>query len=685
MAVNVRSAALLAGVLLDDVVQIVERTTVLMQELLPSYASWPREDLIAVVLADTRHLLEAIRDPDADPGRDYRASGETQARRGVTSDDLLRGWRIGLEVVHEEAHVMADERGIGDCVLLEFFEAALRWGDVGMRALVSAHREVEIGELGRLAEEHAALRRVATMVARECPPGEVLAKVAEEVGLLLRADIATIQRFDADGDGTVVGSWGKVGDAFPVGRRGRLDGDSATARVSRTQRPVRVDSYEHASGSIAADARRLGLRSGVGSPIFVNGCLWGAMTAGTAGAEPMPLGTESRMAEFTELAATAISNVQARAEVERLAEEQAALRRVATMIAQERSAEEVFARVAEEVGRIGGAETAVIHRFDPDGQSTIVASHGKLQETFWVGSRWALEGNSVAAGVYRTARPVRFDQYETSSGSIAVSAQALGIRSGVGSPIVVTGRLWGVIAAGTSLPEPLPADAEPRMAEFTELAATAISNVQARSDLAASRARIVAAADEERRRVVRDLHDGAQQRLVNTIITLKLAQRALQQNQEPGSELVTKALEHAERANVELRELAHGILPAVLTRGGMRAGIEALASRMPVPIEVAVSVDRLPPPVEATAYFVVAEALTNIAKHAHATGGAVQAHVEGGTLQLQVRDNGVGGARPDGSGLVGLADRLAVLGGRLQVESPPDGGTLVAAAIPLPG
>jgi signal transduction histidine kinase len=661
MAVNVRSAALLAGVLLDDVVQIVERTTVLMQELLPSYARWPREDLIAVVLADTRHLLEAIRDPDADPGRDYRASGETQARRGVTSDDLLRGWRIGLEVVREEAHAMADERGIGDCVLLEFFEAALRWGDVGMRALVSAHREVEIGELGRLAEEHAALRRVATMVARECPPGEVLAKVAEEVGLLLRADIATIQRFDADGDGTVVGSWGKVGDAFPVGRRGRLDGDSATARVSRTQRPVRVDSYEHASGSIAADARRLGLRSGVGSPIFVNGCLWGAMTAGTAGAEPMPLGTESRMAEFTELAATAISNVQARAEVERLAEEQAALRRVATMIAQERSPEEVFARVAEEVGRIGGAETAVIHRFDPDGQSTIVASHGKLQETFWVGSRWALEGNSVAAGVYRTARPVRFDQYETSSGSIAVSAQALGIRSGVGSPIVVTGRLWGVIAAGTSLPEPLPADAEPRMAEFTELAATAISNVQARSDLAASRARIVATADEERRRVARDLHDGAQQRLVSTIVTLKLARNTLDSDQHDTAVLVDEALRHAETATEELRELVHGILPTVLTRGGLNAAVRALASRMSIPVEIDVAVERLGSEVEATAYFVVAEALTNVSKHSGARHAAVSAQLDGHSLQVAVRDDGVGGPHASGSGLVGPSDRLAVL------------------------
>jgi signal transduction histidine kinase len=223
------------------------------------------------------------------------------------------------------------------------------------------------------------------------------------------------------------------------------------------------------------------------------------------------------------------------------------------------------------------------------------------------------------------------------------------------------------------------------MAEFTELVGTAISNIQAREDLAASRARIVAAADDERRRVVRDLHDGAQQRLVHTIITLKLANRALQPNHEPGSELLAEALQQAERANVELRELAHGILPAVLTSGGLRAGVEALASRMPVPVEVTVAVDRLPAPFEATAYFVVAESLTNIAKHARATGATVRAQVEDGTLQLQVRDDGVGGARPDGSGLVGLADRLAVLDGRLTVANQAGGGTLVAADIPLRG
>jgi signal transduction histidine kinase len=195
----------------------------------------------------------------------------------------------------------------------------------------------------------------------------------------------------------------------------------------------------------------------------------------------------------------------------------------------------------------------------------------------------------------------------------------------------------------------------------------------------------VAAADEERRRVVRDLHDGAQQGLVHSIITLKLAQQALGPNGAPGAELVGEALEHATRANVELRELAHGILPTVLTHGGLRAAVAELASRTPVPVDVAVSVDRLDAPVEATAYFVLAEALTNVAKHAHATSATVQARVEDGTLRLQVRDDGVGGARPDGSGLVGLADRLAVLHGHLRVESPADGGTLLSADIDLPG
>jgi signal transduction histidine kinase len=233
--------------------------------------------------------------------------------------------------------------------------------------------------------------------------------------------------------------------------------------------------------------------------------------------------------------------------------------------------------------------------------------------------------------------------------------------------------------------DPLPADTEARMGQFTELVATAISNIEARSDVAASRARIVAAADDERRRVVRDLHDGAQQRLVHTVVTLKLARQALEQGNEAARVLLDEAIDHAQRATAEVRELAHGILPTALTRGGLRAGVDALSSRMPVPVTSEVSVERLPSAVEATAYFIVAEALTNVAKHARAEHAEVRACVEHDTLRVEVRDDGVGGVRPEGIGLVGLADRLAALDGTLEIESPAEGGTLVTATIPLAG
>jgi signal transduction histidine kinase len=205
-----------------------------------------------------------------------------------------------------------------------------------------------------------------------------------------------------------------------------------------------------------------------------------------------------------------------------------------------------------------------------------------------------------------------------------------------------------------------------------------------RDALIASRARVLTAGDEARRRVVRDLHDGAQQRLVHTIVTLKLAQQALRDDDGPAEPLVAEALTHAEQANAELRELAHGILPAVLSRGGLRAGIEALVSRLTFPVTADVTDQRFPPAIEASAYFVVAEALTNVVKHARAQRAAVEAHVEEGVLRVEVRDDGVGGASPDGTGLLELDDRLAALGGRLRVESPPEGGTAVAATLPLP-
>ena len=555
--------------------------------------------------------------------------------------------------------------------------------------LRDAQRMVEESrdELRVLAEEQAALRRVATLVARAVPPPDLFAAVAREVGVLVGGDATHVGRYEVEGTASLIASWSRTGDHIPVGTLAPIDGENVCSLVLRTGRPARMNSYDDASGPIAAMLRELGIRSSVGAPIVVDGSQWGVMIVSSRDEQPLPVDTEARIAAFTELVTTAIANTEARTEVGRLADEQAALRRVATLVAREASPAEVFAAVAEEVGRLLRVEATTLLRYEPDGTATLVAHRGEPDARFPVGTHVTFEpGNvegSVPALVLDTGRPARIDDFAKAPGAAAAHARRLGIRSAVATPIVVEGRLWGAMIAFTQRAEPLPADTEAWMGEFTELVATAISNIQARSELAASRARIVAATDAERRRVVRDLHDGAQQRLVHTVITLKLAREALQNEDETAPELVTEALDHAQQATTELRELAHGILPSVLTRGGLRAGVEELASRMPLPVENGVAVGRLPAAVESTAYFVVSEALTNVAKHARAGHAEVTARIQDDTLAVHVRDDGMGGARPDGSGLVGLADRLAALDGQLRVESPADGGTLIAAAIPL--
>jgi signal transduction histidine kinase len=366
---------------------------------------------------------------------------------------------------------------------------------------------------------------------------------------------------------------------------------------------------------------------------------------------------------------------------ERIAELDA-LRRVATLVARQSPSEDVLEAVAGEVGRLLGAEDTAMFRFEDDAAVTLVAAWGKRESLLQTGRRLALGGDNVTARVRRTGRPARIDDYDVATGAIGTHMRGIDTGAAVGCPIVVNGRLWGVMIAAQRAHAPLPPDTEARIERFTELISTAISNVQAREDLAASRARVVAAADEERRRVVRDLHDGAQQRLVHTIITLQQALSA--ERPETMRGFVAAALEQARRATAELRELAQGLHPAVLIRGGLRAGVDELADRMPVPVEVAVEVERLEPDVEAAAYFVVAEALTNVAKHARAARVSVAIRAWNGRLRIEVRDDGAGGAAPGvRGGLVGLADRLAVLDGTVRVESAPGAGTLVAAEIPL--
>jgi signal transduction histidine kinase len=369
-----------------------------------------------------------------------------------------------------------------------------------------------------------------------------------------------------------------------------------------------------------------------------------------------------------------------------LADEQDAVRRLATGVAHNVPPAEIFAAVAHEIGPLLGADDAAVVRFEPDGTAAIVAAAGRWVRELAIGTRVQLDDSLVVAKAFRTGRSARMDRddYGAATGAIAEYLRRVGNRSPVASPIVVDGRLWGALVA-SSRRDPLPADSEQRMANFTELVGLVIANAESRAELTASRARVVAAADEARRRIQRDLHDGAQQRLVSTVIALKLARKKLGDVPAPAAALIDEALAHAEGATCELRELAHGILPNALSSGGLRGGIGALITRVDVPVSVEVTAERLPAALEATAYFIVAEALTNTVKHAHADSAQIAAIVDGGVLRLVVRDDGIGGARTDGgSGLLGLRDRVRALNGELRIQSPPGEGTVVAATVPIP-
>ena len=543
-------------------------------------------------------------------------------------------------------------------------------------------------ELRGFAEEQAALRRVATLVARAAPAEEVFAAVTTEVGRVLSADLTFLIRYDPGGAETVVGVWSSTGAlTLSVGHRESIGGTNVITVVFQTGRPARIDDYGDVSGAIADVARERAIRSAVGVPINVEGRMWGVMISASGREPSLPADTEARLAGFTELVATAIANAQSRLELRGFAEEQAALRRVATLVARAAPPEEVFAAVTAEVGRVLSADLATMARYDADGGVTVVGTWSETGATmpFPVGMRLELGGWNTATLVFQTGRPARID-YADSSGAVADATRERGIHSSVGAPISVEGRLWGVMGVLSTRERSLPADTEARLAGFTELAATAIANAEAQAALTASRARIVAAADTTRRRIERDLHDGAQQRLVSLALHLRTTVRAAA---PPGADEIRVQLDGvaAELGGVldELRELARGLHPTVLADGGLRPALKTLARRSAVPVHLDVRVDgRFPEPIELAAYYVVAEALTNTAKHAHATVVDVQAAADDGVLRVDVRDDGRGGADPTGgSGLVGLTDRVEALGGRLSLHSRPGAGTAIQVTLPL--
>jgi PAS domain S-box-containing protein len=364
-----------------------------------------------------------------------------------------------------------------------------------------------------------------------------------------------------------------------------------------------------------------------------------------------------------------------------LAEEQAALRRVATAVAADREPRRVFGLVAEEVGRLLGAQSANIVRYEEDATATVVGGWSVGIANVPVGERVALDADTAMVRVWRTGEAARIDSYDGIPGTLAERLRDhLGFRCAVAAPVALDGRLWGAVLVSSVNPEPFPAGAEQRIADFAELAAQALANAQAREELAASRMRLVEAADAERQRLERNLHDGAQQRLVSLSINLRMAARAYPEARdalEAASAELAQALD-------ELRELARGIHPAILSQRGLQPALEALAFRAPVPVRLVVTLDEpLPEPVEACAYYVVAEAITNACKHAHASVIDVRISRSDGKVLVEVADDGIGGAvRHAGGGLGGLADRAEALGGRLGLESPAGAGTTVRAEVP---
>jgi signal transduction histidine kinase len=538
---------------------------------------------------------------------------------------------------------------------------------------------------------------VATLVAQATAPEAVFAAVAEEVGQLLPVDSASLCRYEPDGALTFVSEWGSSAVDFPVGSRWVLGGYNLGTLVFETGRPARIDRYaDSSSGPLGAGVRKAALRSAVGTPIIVEGRLWGVIAAGSTLEQPLPPDTEARLASFTELVATAIANAESRAALTRLAEEQAALRRVATLVAQGVPPVEIFSAVSDEVAGLFGALAAVL-RFEYDGPAVVFVGVSETLD-IPVGTRDDLLGPAeesgqmdfhpgmVSAEVYRTRRSARVDGMDWSSagGHVAVDARRLGIVSKVASPILIEGRLWGVMTV-SSTDELLPVDTEGRLEKFTELLATAIANAESRSELAASRWRIVAASDEARRRIERDLHDGIQQQLVSLMLDL----RTVQADMPPGlAELEGRLARIAERAAGvidEAREISHGIHPAILSERGLTPALRALARRSAVPVELDLrSGRRLPQHVEVAAYYAVAEALANAAKHAHASAVHVELDTPDAILQLAIRDDGIGGADPArGSGLTGLSDRIQALGGKLEVTSTTGGGTTLLIEIPV--
>ena len=539
-----------------------------------------------------------------------------------------------------------------------------------------------------LARGQAALRRVATLVARGVSQEEIFSAVSHEVGRLFGA-APCICRFEADGSSMVVVGVTETTPVVSIGMRLQLEDFLSSTTVHRTGWPARNDhrAARNASGPVADILNKANYACTVSAPIVVQGSLWGVMTLLHAD-EPLPPDTEDRLERFTDLVAVAIANAKSRGELaaseERahaLAQEQAALRRVATLVAEGAAAEEVLSAVAKEAANVLDMQIVTICRHEPDG--FVVLRTAPELPGFPAGSRWPSDVPSLPRLIYQTGRPARIDDFTNATGLNAAVRDA-GVKAAVGVPIEVAGTAWGSICAVTTRSEPIPPDAEERLSRFCDLVATSISNTIMREELTASRVRVIAAADDARRQIERDLHDGAQQRLVTLTVALRRAAANVPAGSAELRAEVNRLADGLITAVEELRELAQGIHPAELTEGGLSPALKALGRRSAIRVELDVPFDdRLPDQVEVAAYYTVSEALTNASKHSDAKRVQVSLDLVNDVLRFSIRDDGIGGADASlGSGLTGLRDRIEALGGRLHIESPRGRGTSIEVEIP---
>jgi signal transduction histidine kinase len=559
---------------------------------------------------------------------------------------------------------VADGETLPDCAprLAEFTE---------LMAIAIANIQAR-DELRALADVQGALRRVATLVAQGAEPQAVFKSVAFEASKMLRVGAVSLVRYNPD-TRLFTKIFGTHGDRSPVpdGESWGLPDCPEGALILETGGPVRIDDWTSIPGPVAAGHRERGFGQCVAAPILIEDRIWGHIAAFGEVDEVLPPSAQTRLTEFTQLMAAAIANVQVRDELRSLAERQgAALRRVATLVAQQAPQGTIFDAVAVEASHALGVARVDVGRCDPDGELTLLGSTRPGPSGAAGAGDFPDGARRAAATVLRTGKVARVDDAGTGE-----------FCSVVGAPILVDGEIWGVIAV--LAPDPLPPHVPTRLTDFTHLVASSISNVHARDNLIASRARIVAASDETRRRIERNLHDGIQQRMV----ALALGLRAVQARQQlpPAAQAgLDEVAADLDEVLEEIRVFSQGLHPALLSRSGLAAALRELARRSPVPVSLDLHVPRFPEPIEVAVYYAVSEALANAAKHAAASEVLIRVGSDATAVRVTVSDDGVGGAaHGSGSGLIGLADRVEALGGKLSLDSPVGQGTTLSIELPL--